>query len=812
MSPIRPVEGYCWPLSARRHESIRFMISGEGLVTVTIDRQRSVSDEVDPIFVEEVDVQAALQDVPAQPWRTGCGWKETFRYKIPSGALPGVYAATCRDAADNQCSIPFVVHGEGFYDIAVMANVNTWLAYNKWGGKGKYEFDGGAAHVSFLRPNPGAQPSGAPHLLRGELWILGWLDREQIRYDVITDIDFHNIQDGMSFNSTGGGGPSWKALIVGTHPEYWTLRMYDNLQRYLSEGGSLLYLGGNGIFENAEYTPDQTGMVFRAGVEQGPREVALFRLLNPPRHERAILGVATERSGVQGSPYVVEPGRAGHPLFQFTNLPEHGSFGDAGLNNDTLPLGYGNGKASGSEIDTSDGPGAVGLPAASGLHPDVFHVAPSKLPDGLTVLARGEPDDEGRGADMTIYNHAGGGFVFSAGSITFGGSLVIDPAMRLIVLNALGRAGVQAPALWVGADFNGDEKDDILFYYPPDDNWWLGSVTDGELGWAMVGNTSGFGHAISDGRPFLVADFNGDQKSEILFYFPGDDNWWLGAIAGGELEWTHVSTTHDLHSSLHSARFWTGDFSGDGREDLLVYSLGSHAWHLGTFTSADKLRWTLVGTTKDFYEGDDRLVWAADFTDDGKASVLFYYPGDDNWWLGSITHNELSWRRVGNTKAFGHNIQDGRPFWTGDFTGDGKTDVLFYYPGDDNWWLGSITDGALNWRLVGNTKAFGHNIQDGRPFWIADISGDGRKDVLFYYPGDDNWWLGSITDGALNWRLVGNTKAFGHNIQDGRPFWTATFSGQGAEDIMFYYPGDDNWWLGSLINGTLTWTRVGVSA
>ena len=43
---------------------------------------------------------------------------------------------------------------------------------------------------------------------------------------------------------------------------------------------------------------------------------------------------------------------------------------------------------------------------------------------------------------------------------------------------------------------------------------------------------------------------------------------------------------------------------------------------------------------------------------------------------------------MGNTFGFGHGINDGRPFWIGDFTGDGKADVLFYYPGDDNWWLG----------------------------------------------------------------------------------------------------------------------------
>ncbi len=48
----------------------------------------------------------------------------------------------------------------------------------------------------------------------------------------------------------------------------------------------------------------------------------------------------------------------------------------------------------------------------------------------------------------------------------------------------------------------------------------------------------------------------------------------------------------------------------------------------------------------------------------------------------------MDWTLAGNTVGFGHNIDAGRPYWVGDFTGTGETSVLSYYPGDDNWWLG----------------------------------------------------------------------------------------------------------------------------
>ena len=186
--------------------------------------------------------------------------------------------------------------------------------------------------------------------------------------------------------------------------------------------------------------------------------------------------------------------------------------------------------------------------------------------------------------------------------------------------------------------------------------------------------------------------------------------------------------------------------------------------------------------------------------------MLFYYPGDDNWWLGEVAGGQLSWRLVGNTRGFGHGINDGRPFWVGDFNGDGKAEVLFYYPGDDNWWLGTLSAGQLRWSLVGNTRGFGHAINDGRPFWTGDFTGNGSTDVLFYYPGDDSWWLGEVSQGQLRWRLVGNTRGFGHGINDGRPFWIGDFTGDGKADVLFHHRGDLNWWRGALGQGQFAWT------
>ena len=357
-------------------------------------------------------------------------------------------------------------------------------------------------------------------------------------------------------------------------------------------------------------------------------------------------------------------------------------------------------------------------------------------------------------------------------------------------------------------DFNGDGKSEILFHYPGDHNWWLGTFSGNQLNWALVGNTAGFGN-IADGRPIWTGDFTGTGSTDILFYFPGDKNWWLGQFgANGQLTWSLAGNTAGFGQVWDGRPFWIGDFTGDGKADVLFHFPGDHNWWVGSF-SGNQLNWHLAGNTAGFGNvADGRPIWTADFTGTGTVDVLFCFPGDKNWWLGQFGANgQLTWSLAGNTAGFGQ-VWDGRPFWIGDFTGDGKADVLFHFPGDHNWWVGSFSGNQLNWRLAGNTAGFG-NVADGRPIWTADFTGTGTIDVLFYFPGDKNWWLGQFgANGQLTWSLAGNTAGFGQ-VWDGRPFWISDFNGGGKADVLFYFPGDGNWWIGSFNANQLAWNFAG---
>jgi hypothetical protein len=152
----------------------------------------------------------------------------------------------------------------------------------------------------------------------------------------------------------------------------------------------------------------------------------------------------------------------------------------------------------------------------------------SNSPPGLEILAEGTNPDTS--AQMTYYDHhPGGGFLFSVGSISFGGSLVQDTNLQIIVRNALDELVKFPPTL--KQLFSGGEgviyalmdNGDLLWYRHD-------GRGDGSFKWAdnnarKVGEGWNFKQAFSggDGVICAIAD-NGD----LLWY--RHDGWGDGSF------------------------------------------------------------------------------------------------------------------------------------------------------------------------------------------------------------------------------------------------------------------------------------------
>lgn len=384
-----------------------------------------------------------------------------------------------------------------------------------------------------------------------------------------------------------------------------------------------------------------------------------------------------------------------------------------------------------------------------------------------------------------------------------------------------------------------------------------------ELTWNIFASTSGnfdgpnFGR-LDDGRHhFFIGDFFGRGRSEVLFYFENDGNWWVGDCHAflTANDWTAVSNTlgkvpgdPNFGQVFDGRPFWIGRFRGAPRDEVLFYSPGDGNWWLGSIDpGSGRFVWAGVSNTLGKIAGepnfgqvtDGRPIWIGNFTGSGRTQILFYFPGDGNWWLATYADatRRFAWTLVGNTLGkiasdpdFGQ-VADGRPFWIGNFRARGRTEVMFYFPGDGNWWIGGF-DGAavhLSWSGVSNTlgkvagePSFGQ-IADGRPIWIGNFRGDNRDEVLFYFPGDGNWWDGSYADatGRFAWTFMGNTLGkiagepnFGQLTDGKHHFLTGAFTDAGRTEILFNFEGDDNWFVASFNSqrGQFAWSLAGNTA
>ena len=446
LSEFRPkdaINGYCSPFSVEAGQVLEFFISSRVEYQIYICRLTDIAEgaaRVAPEF-ELTNLPKSLprfQRTSLRAWQDGCQWQSTDKFQVPTSYHSGLYAAECRGTDGSTWHVTFAVRPSAIANqepILVLANSNTWNAYNDWGRVSRYTRDREISAVNFERPNPYAssnyEAASDAHLTRAELWLLRWLQSRSYQFDVCADSDFHSGTFDLN---------KYRAIILSTHPEYWTREMVARLRQYLSVGGNLLYLGGNGIFEAVTFSSRMQSLVFHDG-DVGTnitREHYYFRNLDGQVCEREILGVAFLYDNYEQAPgpyRVLEPG---HWLFNGTGCVANSLVGAGGYR----------GGACGREMDTSSGvPGQPGpttpLVDAWSLHTDGSPGSDrGAAPRNLVVLAEGIKGTatSPHTGQMTYSETQSGGFVFAVGSYCFTGTLLSDAVLQKIVGNALARS------------------------------------------------------------------------------------------------------------------------------------------------------------------------------------------------------------------------------------------------------------------------------------------------------------------------------------------------------------------------------------
>lgn len=356
----------------------------------------------------------ALRDDAAE---NGCDWEVNYKVPIGEQFKPGYYRTrlySLDSTVKEGYSVFLVGDGKPDKEVVIFAPVSTWQAYNKYGGKSLYvNFPGleTVYYVSSQRPTSnlefGVSLVGTD--VPVEAGIFGWFSSH---YETTVLPDY--------FLEMPEKIPSAKIYVLAGHCEYVSEKMYNQLEKAVNEGVSLISLGGNQIYWKTKWNEDYSQMECR-------KDLSFFSFGDPGgkwrhnmRQEEGLLGVRFDEKGIGTyAPYEVMD--ANHWLFNGLKVKNGDLFGQKGMNDLAL---------SGNETDKQGW----------------------RTPSDFVLLAKGKNPEFGRenelfwkgddpywdgkgGGEIVFRELKNGAGILSTGSIQSGSGMGYDAVMTGLLQN-----------------------------------------------------------------------------------------------------------------------------------------------------------------------------------------------------------------------------------------------------------------------------------------------------------------------------------------------------------------------------------------
>jgi len=222
------------------------------------------------------------------------GWPVTDTLSVPTTWVSGYYYALLRvtsggDDTGARGSIPFIVRDAPtrHSQVLVQVPVNTWQAYNPWGGKSLYPFNSTdlapAVRVSFDRPL--AFTAQGP--FDWEYNLVRFLEREGYDLSYQTNVETDLRRESLLEH---------RLVIVAGHDEYWTKRTRDAFGAARALGTNLAFANSNVAYWQIRYEDGGRTIVgYKEAAPDPEPNAALrtvrFRHLDPARPECGLQGV-----------------------------------------------------------------------------------------------------------------------------------------------------------------------------------------------------------------------------------------------------------------------------------------------------------------------------------------------------------------------------------------------------------------------------------------------------------------------------------------------------------------------------------------
>ncbi|MFJ5774368.1 FG-GAP repeat domain-containing protein [Streptomyces sp. NPDC093094] len=318
----------------------------------------------------------------------------------------------------------------------------------------------------------------------------------------------------------------------------------------------------------------------------------------------------------------------------------------------------------------------------------------------------------------------------------------------------------------VSGDFNGDGRDDVATFT-------RGTAADVYValsnGRRFVGTGVKWHDYFAAGREKpLVGDFNGDGRDDIATFTGGSAADVYVALSNGRRFVGTGVKWHDYFAAGSEIPA-VGDFNGDGKDDIATFTRGRAADVYVALSNGGRF----VGTGvkwHDYFAAGNEVPSVGDFNGDGRADLVTFTRGPAADVYVALSNG----RRFLGTGVKWHDYfaAGAEAPSVGDFNGDGRADVVTFTRGRAADVYVALSNGG---RFVGTGVKWHDYFAAGNEVpGTGDFSGDGKDDVVTFTRGPAADVYAAVSNGG---RFVGTGVkwhdyfAAGNEVPLGGTYW-----------------------------------------